>query len=441
MRRFKGGVHPPECKQLTEEKPIRKADPPKILYIPVSQHIGAPGKPIVAKGDKVDRGQRLTEPAGFVSVPVHSPVSGVVKSIEPFHHPLGKKLDTIIIENDGEERFSSELTAVENWQSLSPKDIIDIAKSAGLAGMGGATFPTHVKLSPPEGKKIDTVILNGAECEPYLTADYRLMLEFPDEIIEGMKMIMYTLGAENGFVAIEDNKPEAVKILSQKLSGSDITVVSLRTKYPQGAEKQLIKALTGREVPSGGLPFDIGAYVQNVGTAKALFDAVALGIPLIERVVTVTGSIVNTPANLLVRLGTQAKELISVCDGTSEPPAKLIAGGPMMGIAQYTDEFPIIKGTSGILILGQKEATVNEPKPCIRCAKCVDVCPMNLVPTELANFAENSDWEKAEDNHILDCIECGSCSFVCPSERNLVQLIKYGKSEVTNIIRSRKQNG
>ncbi|MBN2542914.1 electron transport complex subunit RsxC [bacterium] len=428
---FKGGIHPPQNKVFTKDKPILALPAPEEIIIPLSQHIGAPSKPIVEKGDRVTMGQRLSESEGFVSVPVHSSVSGKVKDIKPWPHFSGESVLSVIIENDGKDTPCREMPAHEDWENLSPDQIRGISREAGLAGMGGAAFPTVVKLSPPPTKQIDTVILNGAECEPYLTADHRLMLEYPDEIIEGLRMIMKTLGVEKSFIGIEKNKPDAIKVFKNKTEKFDnISVIGIKVKYPQGAEKQLIDAITGRKVPAGGLPFDVGCLVQNVGTAKALYDAVVRGKPLYERVVTVTGKTLNNPQNLMVRIGTPVRHLIDACDGTKDPIGKIIMGGPMMGIALYADEVPIVKGTSGILVFSVTEADLPREKPCISCARCVDVCPMKLLPNRIATLIENERFQETEEYGIFDCMECGSCTYVCPTKRRLLHYIKWGKDEI-----------
>ncbi len=376
-------------------------------------------------------GQKIAKSAGFISCPVHSPISGKVKKLEEHIHPIGALCLAIVIENDGEDTRADELEKHDDYTSLKPEDFQKIAREAGLVGMGGAAFPTSVKLSPPEDKNIDTVIINGAECEPYLTADHRLMLEYADDIVVGTKMIMQTLEPDRCIIAIEDNKPDAYEKMVAATEGEDkIEVAMLKTKYPQGAEKQLIKTLTGRDVPSGGLPFDIGAYVQNVGTAKALKDAVIDGIPLIERVVTVAGSAVNTPLNLLVRVGTKLSDLLDACDSTEESVGKIIMGGPMMGLAQPTLDMPVLKATSGVLFLTEQEAHLPQERACLSCGRCVVVCPANLMPIRIALYSEHEDFDKAEEEHAMDCIECGSCSYVCPSKRKLVHYIKWAKEEI-----------
>lgn len=429
---FKGGTHPPGGKELTQHKAIEKAQAPQVVTILLQQHIGAPCEPIVKRGDYVKMGQKIGEPKGFVSAPVHSSVSGTVKNIELVPSATGSKVMAVIIENDGLDALDDGIAPFD-YNKLSPKDLKQIVLDSGIVGMGGAAFPTHVKLSPPENKKIDSVILNGAECEPYLTADHRLMLEEPEKIVCGLKIIMKILGVENGYIGIEDNKPDAIESMRKAAAGEPgISVKALKTKYPQGAEKQLIFAITGRQVPSGGLPMDVGVVVNNVGTAAAICKAVETGMPLIERVVTVSGRGVKEPKNLLVRIGASFEDVINQCGGMVDKPARLISGGPMMGLAQYTTAVPVTKGTSGILVLTEDEVRDPRPDPCIRCGKCVEACPINLMPIFLSGHALKGDYDTTEKLHVLDCIECGSCSFVCPSKRPLVQSIRVAKREVIN---------
>jgi electron transport complex protein RnfC len=400
------------------------------VIIPLSQHTGAPAKPVVEKGDEVKIGTRIAEADGFISVPTHATVSGKVKDIGDYPHPLGRKMPAIVLENDGRDEWID----LSGWTDLldAPADEVRQAvKDAGIVGLGGAAFPTHVKLSPPEGKTIDTVILNGAECEPYLTADHRLMLAYPDEIIAGLKVMMKTLGAGRGFIGIERNKPDVIALFGEKvLAQDDIEVFGLKVKYPQGAEKQLINALTGREVPCGGLPMDVGCLVQNVGTSYALYEALKFGRPLVARVLTVSGGAAKSPGNFKVRIGTRFEHVISSSGGVTDDCRKIIMGGPMMGISQQTDEVPVIKGTSGIVLLGEGEVRIDEPGPCLRCGRCVDHCPMRLVPNEIARFVEKDRIDLAEDYGVLDCMECGVCAYVCPSKIRHVHLMKYGKAEV-----------
>jgi len=430
QRSFKGGVHPTEHKILTSSKPIQKLPPPDRVVIPLQQHIGKPSEALVQKGDHVIMGQQISKASGFVSVPTHSSISGTVKDIESFPHPLGQKILSVIIENDGEDRISEQIKFQSDYMSLSQEEMKHRIAEAGIAGMGGATFPTHVKLSPPKDKPIDTVILNGAECEPYLTADHRLMLEHSEEILEGFRIILRILGVTRGIIAIEKNKPDAISIFEKLVKNDNhLEILPLNVKYPQGAEKQLIFAATRRRVPAGKLPMEVSCIVQNVGTAKSIYDAVAYQKPLIERVVTVTGTVKN-PMNICVRIGTPLRDLIEFCGGFSEEPAKVIMGGPMMGIAQYTLDVPVIKGTSGVVVLTHEQVKKPQTQPCINCGRCVEVCPMNLMPTLLVTYVENNLWNKAESAGIMNCIECGSCAYVCPAERDLMHNTRYGKFRI-----------
>jgi len=428
-RMFRGGVHPPE-KKLSADVPVKPLPVPEQVIVPLSMHIGAPAKPVVQGGDEVKLGQLIAESSGFVSANIHSPVSGVVRTIEPRDHPLGRKLPCFVIDNDGKDD-AVEFTPLGDWPTAEPKALIEAIHAAGIVGMGGATFPTHVKLSPPPQFPIDTVIANGVECEPYLTSDHRLMLEHPDRVLEGLRIVMRVLGLDKGFIGIEQNKPDAIALMREKVADHPgVEVLALPVRYPQGAEKQLIYAATKREIPSGGLPMNVGCLVQNVGTLAAIRDAVVEGKPLVERIVTVTGEAVAQPVNLLVRLGTPIRLLIEAAGGATVPTAKVISGGPMMGLAQYTDQTPVIKGSSGLLVLGPEQAPVIEAGPCIRCGACVRGCPMGLQPTELARLVQNDDFAAAEAWGVLDCIECGSCAFGCPAHIKLVHWIRFGKAEV-----------
>ena len=387
--------------------------------------------PRVRKGDEVYVGTLLGDSEAYVSAPVHSSVSGKVVQVVPQPHPAGGEVLSVLVENDGQQRPDPSLLPPGAWEDMEADAIVRALRASGMVGLGGAAFPTHVKLSPPREHPIDTVILNGAECEPYLTSDYRLMLEQPESVLEGMSIIIKAVGASRGIVAIEDNKPQAIKSMSAACRGKDIQVSPLRTVYPQGAEKVLIRSLLGREVPSGGLPMHVGVLVQNVGTAHAIARYFSTGIPLVERVVTVTGMVIREPGNLVVPLGTSFSHAVEACGGFTEPPAKVLMGGPMMGLAQHTLEVPVVKGTSGILALSRREAGYAVPAEpvCIRCGRCVDACPMGLVPTYLATYAHNENWDALERLNIDDCFECGCCAYACPTKNPLVQLIKTGKAE------------
>jgi electron transport complex protein RnfC len=428
---FKGGVHPAERKNTAHLKIEQMLIPDKVV-VPLRQHLGVPCTATVKIGDKVKRGDKVGEAGGFVSAPVHASISGEVTAIGSFPHPLGVPTASVVITSDGKDepaeftkRSDAEVTAA------TPQQIKDIVKNAGIVGMGGAAFPTVVKLSPPKEKKIDTLIINGAECEPYLTADHRLMLEEPIKIVRGMKLLMKALDVQKAFVAIESNKPDACKVFDDMLKADNsCTVVMMPVKYPQGAEKQLIKTLLDREVPSGGLPMDVGALVQNVGTAAAVADAVYEGKPLVERILTAGGGAMKQPRNLRVRIGTLFSDIVDFCGGLTDSVSKVIMGGPMMGIAQFRLDIPVIKGTSGILALTSEEARVFEPGPCIRCGRCVETCPMKLVPSDIATVVDLNLWDKAKELNVLDCIECGSCAYVCPAKRYFVQHCKRGKAEV-----------
>jgi electron transport complex protein RnfC len=429
-RTFAGGVHPHDSKAETAGKPITEIPAPPEVYIPLSQHTGAPSKPVVKAGDEVRIGTKIAEADGFISVPAHASVSGKVKGITSHPHPLGRRMAAVVIENDGQDTWI-DTNSSQDLTDGPPDRIREAVRDAGIVGLGGAAFPTHVKLSPPEGKSIDTVILNGAECEPYLTADHRLMLEHPEEIAEGLAVIMRVVGAGRGFIGIESNKPDAIETMGRVVRGnSAIEVADVKVKYPQGAEKQLINAITGREVPCGGLPMDVGCLVQNVGTSLAVFQALKQGRPLVSRVLTVSGGAAKGTGNFSVRIGTPFGHVIEAAGGMADDCRKIVMGGPMMGIAQHTSEVPVIKGVSGILLLSEREATSADPGPCLRCGRCVDQCPMRLVPNEIARAAEMGMIELAEEYGILDCMECGVCAYVCPSNIRHVQLMKQGKAEI-----------
>ncbi len=428
---FKGGIHPPDKKALSADKPVAETKQPGRVFVPLSQHLGAPCKPIVAVNREVKKGELIGEPTGFVSAPVHSSVSGKVISIGEFPNAMGRMVTSIVIENDYREEWTL-LKDNPDYMNLSPEELKDKIKDAGIVGMGGAAFPTVVKLSPPKEKPIDTVIINGSECEPYLTGDYRLMLEHPKEIIEGLRILMKVLGVNKGFVGIEDNKPAAVKSMEEATSGLEgVEIRPLHTRYPQGAEKMLIKAVTGREVPPRALPMDVKVVVQNTGTAFAIFEAVRYGKPLIDRVVTVSGEGINEPKNLFVKTGTLISHLIGECGGLKEEGVKVLSGGPMMGFAVSSLDIPVTKGTSGIVALtGREIARADGFGPCIRCGRCIDACPMGLMPSMLSVYAEKGFYEGAKEYNLFDCFECGCCTYVCPSKRPIVQFIRLAKSQV-----------
>ncbi|RMG71369.1 MAG: electron transport complex subunit RsxC [Nitrospirae bacterium] len=426
---FKGGVHPPDNKALSAQSPIKEATAPKQAVIPLSQHIGAPCNCVVEVGQEVKKGQLIGEPTAFVSAPVHSSVSGKVVAITQVPNAMGRMVQAVVVENDGKEEWT-QLQDNPDYMNLSPEELKEKIKNAGIVGMGGATFPTHVKLSPPKEKPIDVVIINGAECEPYLTADHRLMVERPEEVVEGLKILMKVLGVNRGYIGIESNKPDAIEKMTEAASKEpNIEVKALEVKYPQGAEKMLIKAIVDREVPAGGLPMDVGVVVQNVGTAVAIYEACRYGKPLIERVVTVTGRGVKQPGNLLAKIGTPIGQLIEDCGGFTDSPKKVILGGPMMGFAQFSLDVPVTKGTSGVLVLSDKEyVSAEKYGPCIRCGRCIEACPMGLMPSMLSILAEKGFYEDTKEYNVMDCFECGTCTYVCPAKRPIVQHIRLAKS-------------
>lgn len=428
---FKKGIHPPHGKYLTEKEKIEEYMPKGDLVFPLSQHIGAPCESLVKKGDRVLVGQKIAESKAFVSSPIFSSVSGTVKNIAPAMTPSGMTVMSIIVENDGEYENINAEQMKRDYNKLSAEEIREIVKNSGIVGMGGAAFPTHIKLSPPEGKEIDSIIVNGAECEPYLTCDHRLMLEEGKNIIEGLKIVLKLFPKAKGYIGIENNKLDAIEVM-KKLTEDEqnIEVKALKTKYPQGAEKQLIYSITKREVPSGKLPADVGCIVQNIATMNAIYKAIVLDIPLTERVVTVTGEALRNPKNLKVKLGTSVMELIEACGGFKEDPVKIISGGPMMGMTISTLDMPIMKGTSGILCLTKEGAVLPDSSNCIRCGRCVQACPMELIPCKLDSLANRSELEDFESFNGLDCIECGCCTFVCPAKKHLVQSIRTAKRAV-----------
>lgn len=448
MKTFsKGGVHPPEQK-LTAGREIIDLELPTEVTLLLGQHIGAPAKPVVAKGDKVKRGDVVAEAGGFVSAPVHTPISGTVVKIDKVCNQQGLMVDAVFVKADPEEHEAdvkaiAELVPVRtdaDIEALDAAAIKDIIKNAGIVGLGGATFPTHVKLSPPPQFTPEVVIINAVECEPYITADHALMLEHPDEVIEGVRLLRRAAGVDHAIIGIEANKPDAIQLLNDRLNeqgATDIEVMPLKVKYPQGGEKQLIEAVTGKEVPSGGLPIATGAVVQNVATAYAVHRAVRYGQPLMERLATVTGPGVSEPGNFKITIGAPLMSLINAAGGLPEDTAKVIGGGPMMGRTIDNLDSCAVKGTSALLILGEAEATRRKIEPCIRCGNCVDVCPMGLEPFLISTLSRLHRFDDAENEKIANCIECGSCSFICPASRPLLDYIRLGKAKVMAAIRAR----
>jgi len=434
-RTFRGGVHPPESKDPTVDKSIKRAPLPEMVAIPLLQHTGAPCKSLVKAGDKVKRGQLIGKSDKFISSAIHASISGTVAKIEKYSHPVLGSINAVIINSDGKDEPDPSIKGTEGVAKLSAEELRGIIRDAGIVGLGGAAFPAHVKLTPPAGKIIDSVILNGAECEPYLTCDHHLMLEKGAQIIEGLRIILKLTNASNVYIGIESNKMGAAFLMEKILRDArdkihNAQIIALKTKYPQGAEKQLIKSITKREVPPRGLPLDVGCLVVNVGTAYAIYEAVFGGKPLYERAITISGNCVKEPLNLLVRIGTPVKALLDLCGGFTEDPAKMIFGGPMMGLTQFTLDLPIIKGTSGIVFLSKKGLAEYKETSCIRCAKCVDVCPMRLIPTDMIRLVKRGEYYGASEYSIEDCMECGACAYICPSKIPILQWINIGKAEV-----------
>jgi len=428
---FCGGIHPSYNKALSAGSPIREMPLPARLVVPLSQHLGAPAKPVVKVGDAVTAGQLIAEQNGFISAPVHAPACGKVSAIEETLTASGRPCAAVVIETDGSPEWHL-LPTFPDWQAADKKDLLAHIGAAGIVGMGGAGFPTRVKLSPPGDKPIDTVILNGAECEPYLTSDHRMMLEHAREIRTGAEIIRHILGAKTLRIAIEDNKPDAICAMEKAFQGidGDVAVTVLHTSYPQGSEKQQIYSVTGREVPRGGLPMDVGCVVENVSTAFALCDAVVNGRPLVRRVIAVTGDAIRQPSNLLAPCGTLYSDLVAACGGLQGKAAKVISGGPMMGFAVGSLAVPTGKTASGLLLLSAGKVTCYTSQACISCGRCVDACPMRLSPSDLSQCIEADDVESAEQTALMDCIECGSCAFVCPARRPLVHHMRRGKAIV-----------
>ncbi len=433
LRTFRGGIHPPGRKEMTAARPIRVAALPARVRIPLKQNAGELPIPTVSTGQRVRTGEMIAEASGPVSVPIHASISGTVRAIGPVPVPYGGSAAAIEIEGDGrDERGWGE--GLPDPFAADPKELLERIRTAGVVGLGGAQFPAHIKLSPPPGKRLDCVIVNGAECEPYLTADHRLMVERARDVVAGTRVLMRAAGVGKAFIGIEANKPDALDAVSAAAAAAGgIEPVALRVKYPQGAEKQLIAAIIGRSVPAGGLPADVGAVVQNVGTAVAVWEAVSAGKPLFERVVTVSGGGVGEPGNWLVRIGTSFGDLLAQSGGLSPDTAMLIMGGPMMGVAQGTEDVPIVKGTSGIIALLEGEIAAGRERPCIRCGRCLEVCPMGLSPALIRRAVEKGDWEAAGELGVRDCMECGACVFVCTSGMGQIQGFRRAKLELSKM--------
>ena len=423
---YYGGVHPTERKEFTEHLPLERFPDPETVVIPLSMHAGAPANPVVQVGDTVKVGQVIGESAGFISSPVHSSVSGTVTAIENHGHATRGECLSVVIRSDGKNTLHESVQPHKGLDDLTPDEIVEIVRDAGIVGMGGAGFPTSVKLKP--AKPVDTILLNGCECEPLLSADHRVLLDFAHDVIFGLKAIIKATGAEKGLIVIEDNKPDAIELMKEKTAGYDnMDVVVARTKYPQGAEKMLIKRVTGRKVPSGGLPADVGCIVSNISTTKAISDAIQKGMPLIERVVTVTGEKLKKPGNYIVKIGTNTKDLIDYCGGLTDDDVTIKAGGPMMGFVLSDLNVPIMKGSNGIIAV-ETDHTVEQP--CIKCGRCMDVCPMELSPLYFAKYADEENWQGMKDKNVMDCVECRCCEYICSSKIPLVAKIKAGKNAV-----------
>ncbi len=428
LETFRQGVHPPELKTLTEQSRIRRMPFPDEVVLPLSQHTGKPARLLVRVGDRVERGDKIGEADGFISAPIHASATGTVKEIDLWPHPNGSYSPAVRIQVEKYSAQTPRGRTVPDWKGLSPEEIRAAVKNAGVVGLGGAAFPTHVKLTPPEGTKIDTLVLNGCECEPYLTSDHRTMAEYPDRVILGTRIMMMCLGVSHTMIGIEKNKPDAIEALATAVPDDlNITIHPLTVKYPQGAEKMLIDALLKREVPSGKLPLDAGVVVQNVGSIAAIAEVFETGLPLVERIVTVTGKGIKEPSNLIVPVGTKLRDLIEMCGGLNDDAFEIVFGGPMMGASQASLDVPLLKGTSGVVVLSEDECKRAESHPCIRCGHCLDACPIFLNPQHLGALARADRYEEMNDYHLADCMLCGCCSYTCPSNIPLSQLFQMAK--------------
>lgn len=431
---FRHGVHPPQRKELTAGVPIRRMAFPDEVVLPLKQHTGKPAKPIVKVGDRVERGDKVAEADGWVSSPVHASASGRVVAVERWPHPDGTYGPAIRIAVDPFSPQAPRPRLVPRWDGLSPKEAVEAVRDAGVVGLGGAAFPTHVKLSPPPDVRIDTLIINGAECEPYLTSDHRTMVEYPERVHFGIRILMHCLGVRRALVGIEKNKPDAIEAMRRaRPTDLDVEIQALTVKYPQGAEKMLIHALLGREVPSGKLPMHVGVVVQNVGSTAAVAEVFETGLPLVERIVTVTGRGVRRPSNLIVPVGTKIGDVLQFCGGLTDDAREVIFGGPMMGVIQANLDAPVVKGTTGVVVLTDAEVRREEMYPCIRCGRCLDACPVFLNPQAMGQLALKGRYLEMEAYHLADCMLCGSCSYVCPSNIPLSQLFSLAKMQVRRL--------
>jgi Na+-translocating ferredoxin:NAD+ oxidoreductase subunit C len=426
---FRHGVHPPERKDLTSALPIRRMPFPAEVVLPLRQHAGRPAVPLVTRGDRVERGDRIAAADGFMSVPMHASAAGIVTSIDWCPHPDGSMVEAVHIAVAKHSAQVPRPRTVPEWDMLSSDEVVQAVQDAGVVGLGGAAFPAHVKMKPPPDTKVELLLLNGAECEPYLTSDHRTMVEYPERVFFGARIMMRALGVDRAVIGVESNKPDAVAALRATIPADlDITVESLTVKYPQGAEKMLIHAVTGREVPSGKLPVHIGAIVQNVGTVAAIAEVFETGLPLVERIVTVTGRGINRPANLIVPVGTRLRDVIDFCGGLNAGAAEIVFGGPMMGMVQADLDTPVTKGTTGVVVLTHEETAPREAYPCIKCGRCLDACPVFLVPQKLGALAQLGRYDEMQQHNLADCMLCGSCSYVCPSHIPLSQMFALSKA-------------